>query len=79
MKNEMKKFKKWELGEGTYLESRTEGAVVIGSGIAQRFELKVGDEVTIRRERFFIKGILKETGTKDDVAIFMPLVIAQKL
>ena len=77
--DEMKAFKKWEIGEGAYFESQAERAIIIGYGIARQFELKVGDEVNIRRERFSIKGILKNTGTKDDIAIFMPLVIAQKL
>lgn len=76
---EMKAFKKWEISEGTYFESQTEEALIIGSGIAQQFELKVGDRVNIRRKSFFIKGILKETGTKDDIAMFVPLFIAQKL
>lgn len=76
---EMKRFKKWVIGEGTYLASRTEKAVVIGSGIARQFDLKVGDEVTIRRNSFHVKGILKETGTRDDIAMFLPLVTAQQL
>jgi len=76
---EMRAYKKWEIAEGTYFESHTEKAIIIGAGIAQQFELKVGDEVSIRRERFPIKGILKEAGSKDDIAIFVPLAIAQKL
>lgn len=75
----MKVFKKWEIGEGTYFESEAEETVILGHGIARQFDLKAGDEVTIRRERFPIKGVLQETMTKDDVAIFIPLSIAQKL
>lgn len=77
--SEMKAFKKWEIGEGSYFESQAEKAVILGHGIGRQFSLKAGDEVTIRRERFPIKGVLKETGTKDDVAIFIPLSISQKL
>lgn len=76
---EMKRFKNWDIGEGIYFDSQKERAVVIGPGIAQQFKLKVGDEVTIRREGFIIKGVLKETGTKDDIAIFIPLAVAQQL
>lgn len=76
---EMKAFKSWEAGEGAYFESQNERAVVIGSGIAAQFKLKTGEEAVIRGERFPIKGVLKETGTKDDIAIFIPLEIAQKL
>ncbi|MEO0268940.1 MAG: ABC transporter permease [candidate division WOR-3 bacterium] len=77
--SEMKAFKKWEIGEGTYFESQNENAVIIGFSIAKQFELKPGDEITIRKQIFLIKGVLKETGTKDDIAIFMPLSIAQKI
>lgn len=76
---EMKAFKGWEAGEGAYFESQNDRAVVIGSGIARQFGLKAGEEAVIRGERFPIKGVLKETGTKDDIAIFIPLEIAQKL
>lgn len=77
--HEMKAFKKWELGEGAYFESQNKNAIIIGFSIAQQFKLKAGDEVTIRRQDFLIKGVLKETGTKDDIAIFMPLSVAQRL
>jgi putative ABC transport system permease protein len=56
-----------------------ENAVVIGSGIAQQFKLNPMDELTIRGKRFHVKGILKETGGKDDIAMFMPLSVAQRL
>lgn len=76
---EMKTFKGWEVEKGTYFTSQEEKALIIGSGIAQQFKLKPTDELTIRGKRFPIKGILKETGGKDDIAIFMPLSVAQKL
>ena len=37
------------------------------------------NELTIRGEKFSVKGILKETGGKDDIAMFMPLSVAQRL
>jgi putative ABC transport system permease protein len=76
---EMKTFKGWEVEKGTYFESQEERALIIGSGIAQQFKLKPTDELTIKGERFLIKGILKETGSKDDIATFMPLSVAQRL
>jgi putative ABC transport system permease protein len=33
----------------------------------------------IRGQNFPIKGILKETGSRDDIAVFMPLSVAQSL
>lgn len=76
---EMRAFKAWEIEKGSYFESQNERAVVIGSGIAQRFKLTPMDEVKIRGENFTVKGILKETGSKDDIAMFIPLSVAQKL
>ena len=76
---EMKIFKGWEIVKGDYFSSQDENAVVIGSGIAQQFKLNLMDELTIRGRQFPVKGILKETGSKDDIAVFMPLQVAQKL
>ncbi|MBI3814924.1 MAG: ABC transporter permease [Nitrospinae bacterium] len=76
---EMKAFKGWEIEKGDYLSSQDEKAVIVGSGIAQQFKLNPMDMLTIRGEGFHVKGILKETGSKDDIAIFMPLSAAQKL
>lgn len=75
---EMNAFKGWVMDKGDYLDS-DEKSLVIGSGIAQQFKLSPKEEVTIRGERFPVKGILKETGGKDDIAMFMPLSVAQKL
>lgn len=77
--DEMKTFKGWEVERGMYFTSQEEKALIIGSGIAQQFKVNPTDELTIRGERFLIKGILKETGGKDDIAIFMPLSVAQRL
>lgn len=76
---EMKAFKAWEIEKGLYFESQNEKAVIIGSGIAQQFKLNPMNELTIRGEKFPVKGILKETGSKDDIAMFMPLSVAQRL
>jgi putative ABC transport system permease protein len=76
---EMKVFKGWDMEKGDYFASQNEKVLVIGSGIAQQFKLNLEDEVTIRGEKFPVKGILKEIGSKDDIAIFMPLSVTQKL
>jgi putative ABC transport system permease protein len=76
---EMRAFKKWEMEKGSYFEMQNEKAVIIGSGIAQQFKLNPMNELIIRGEKFPVKGVLKETGSKDDIAIFMPLSVAQKL
>ncbi len=76
---EMKVFKGWELQKGSYFSSTDEEGLVIGSGIAQQFKLGLNEELTIRGRKFPIKGILRETGGKDDIAVFMPLYVVQKL
>lgn len=75
----MKRFREWEIEKGDYFSLQDENAIVIGSGIAQQFDLNPSDELTIKGKRFTVKGILKETGSKDDIAIFMPLSVAQRL
>ncbi|MDA8340519.1 MAG: ABC transporter permease [Nitrospiraceae bacterium] len=79
LSKEMKVFKGWEIEKGNYFASHDEDSIVIGSGIAQQFKLNLMDELTIRGRQFPVKGILKETGSKDDIAMFMPLSVAQKL
>lgn len=76
---EMRVFKGWEVEKGSYFTSPEEKALVIGSGIAQQFELNLSDELRIRDQNLSVKGILKETGGRDDIAIFMPLSLAQSL
>lgn len=76
---EMKVFKGWEMDKGDYFASQDEDSIVIGFGIAQQFKLNLMDELTIRGRQFPVKGILKETGSKDDVAVFMPISVAQQL
>lgn len=77
--NEMKTFKGWSVAKGNYFTLPTEKSVVIGSAIAQQFSVKLGDQLTVRGQKFPVKAILKETGSKDDLAIFIPLQVAQQL
>ncbi len=75
----MRALKGWEVQQGGYLASADERAVVVGSAIAQQFKLGNSDELTIRGEQFPIKGVLKETGGKDDTTVFVPLSVVQRL
>ncbi len=64
-------FKRWEIAEGSYFgEARAEEAVV-GSVVASQFGLAPGAEG--------VRGVLEETGGKDDVTIFLPLTMAQEI
>ena len=75
----MKAFKGWEIAKGDYFSSVEEKAIVIGSGIAQQFKLKPMDELTIKGEKIPVMGVFKATGGKDDIALFVPLSVAQRL
>lgn len=76
---EMRRYKNWEMEQGKYFGAQDEKALVIGSGIAGQFKLKAGDELTVKGERLPVRGVLKETGGKDDIAVYLPLKVAQKL
>lgn len=72
-------FKGWEMGEGEFLISADENAAVIGTDFAATRELKVGDMVTVRGEELPVKGILAKTQGNDDMTMFVPLAVAQRL
>lgn len=76
---EMRRFKGWQVTSGEYLAAPDEPAVVIGSVVAGQFGLKPGDRVTVRGEALPVKGVLKETGSRDDMTFFLPLSLAQRL
>lgn len=76
---ETMKFKGWQIDRGTYFTTTDESGVVVGSAAAQQFELKPGSSVTIRGEQLPVKGILKETGGRDDFTLFLSMPVAQRL
>lgn len=76
---EMQRYKNWEIEQGKYFSAQDEQSLVIGSGIAGKFKLKPGDELTVKGERLPIAGVLKETGGKDDIAVYLPLSVTQRL
>jgi putative ABC transport system permease protein len=69
--------KGWTLTDGQ-APSDEETAVLVGSAIAENFDMKPGDKVTIRGAEFTVRGILKATGGGDDAVLFMPLGVAQR-
>ncbi len=72
-------FKRWELRSGRFFQSPDEHGVVIGTIAAEQFGLQLGSEITIRGEKFSVLGIFAETGSKDDVTLFLPLPHVQRL
>ena len=76
---EMRALHNWSIVSGRFFENPQERGVVVGSAIAQQFQLKPGDTFTVRGNPVPVLGVLKETGTKDDIAAFMPLAVTQKI
>ncbi|TCV79196.1 ABC transporter permease [Sulfurirhabdus autotrophica] len=76
---EMYAMHKWQLSKGRYFKGTGEQGVVVGFAIAQQFKLKPGDDFSVRGNTMPVLGILQETGTKDDIAAFIPLPIAQRI
>lgn len=76
---EMRALQKWAMESGRYFNSPGERGVVIGAAIAKQFKLKQGDDFTVRGKTVPIIGVLREAGTKDDIATFIPLLLAQQI
>jgi len=78
--NEMKAHRGWGVESGVFFSNANERAVVIGSSLAlsARFNLSVGDVLTFRGQDFPIAAILQETGSNDDISIFMPIDVVQE-
>jgi len=77
--DEMKAHRGWQLEEGVFFADDTERAVVIGKGLAERFDLGAGDTVTLRGDTFSVLGVLGENGSNDDASVFMPLSVTQEV
>lgn len=76
---EMRTLQKWAVEAGRYFSTPDERAVVVGFAIAKQFKLQPGDEFTVRGKPLSVIGVLRETGTKDDIATFIPLPVAQNI
>jgi len=76
---EMKPFKGWEMDKGAYLSGEDDASAVVGFAAADQFKLQPGSTIVVRGERLQVKGVLKETGSKDDVTVFVPMQLAQRL
>lgn len=79
-----------KLTQGRFLIRGDEYKVVVGSSIARKYDLQVGDNLEIKRKKIkgsssithtrnvSVVGILEYTGTFFDSAVSMPLEAAQK-
>lgn len=75
----MRTLQKWTVESGRYFNAPDERGVVIGSAIAKQFQLKPGATFTVRGKPLPVIGVLQEAGTKDDIATFIPLPLAQQI
>lgn len=71
--------KRWEMASGEYFSAENDGEVVAGAALARQAQLRPGGTVTLRGESLPLRGILKETGGRDDHTLFVPLPVAQRL
>ncbi len=78
----MKRLKNWWKVEGEWLKDTDQDQVMVGSEIAQKLKIKLGDGIKLKgkakEQEFKVKGIFT-SGDQDDDAIFTPLRTAQEL
>ena len=55
------------------------GQIVLGSEIAMVENLKVGDKVTLKGEKFTVSQVHNPRGNKDDITIWIHLATAQRM
>ena len=78
MPAEMKAHRNWVVQSGTYFTDDSE-SVVIGAGVATRFDLSVGDILPFRGVDFPIAAVLYSNSGNDDATVFMPLNMIQQI
>jgi putative ABC transport system permease protein len=69
--SQMKVLRNWEIKEGQYLDDNSTYSVILGSSIAEKFNLSIGDKLIIREIEFNITGVLKKTDTNDDISVYI--------
>ena len=67
------RFKGWRLAAGSYFPAEEAQGAVLGSVLAEQFELAPGSEVRIRGTLMPVLGVLHETGGKDDLTVFLSM------
>jgi len=78
----MKNMKSWWDVEGEWLTDQDENSAMVGSLVAGRNNIQVGDTITVeaagRTKELTVKGIF-DTGSNEDERIYVPLHVAQEL
>jgi putative ABC transport system permease protein len=75
-------MKSWWDVSGDWLTDQDENAAMMGAVVAERNDVKVGDEITVetrgRMKRLTVKGVFN-AGSDEDERIYIPLRVAQEL
>ena len=77
--DEMKSHREWTIGSGEYFTHENERSVVLGFGVAERFEISIGDSLVFRGHDFPVTAVLNATNSNDDISVFMPLSVVQEV
>ncbi|MDD1762377.1 MAG: ABC transporter permease [Methanothrix sp.] len=78
--DEMRELKPWWKIEGRYFSNNETNVMIIGRGLADRYNLSVGaTQADGPLAGFSIVGILERTGDQDDQFHFLPLAEAQRV
>ena len=67
------------LDAGRFLDEGEERVTVIGADLAERYDLRVGDEFVMRDRGFEVIGVLERTLTFPDKIAYVPLADAQEI
>ncbi len=65
--------------EGRAVKATDTGKVAVGSDLVEKLNAKVGQDITIRGEKFEVVGVLEKTLTAPDTNVSMSLKDAQRL
>jgi len=78
--DEMRELKPWWKIQGRYFTNDETNAMIVGRGLADRYNLTVGaTQAGGPLANFTIVGILERTGDQDDQFHFLPLAEAQRV
>ncbi len=77
--SQMLVLRDWKIKEGHYLDDNDTFSVILGSSIAEKFNLSVEDNIIIRENSFIITGILEQTNTNDDISIYITFKTASEI
>ncbi len=58
--------------------NRLSGSCVVGSNLAERMKLRVGNKIVIKNKEFTVAGILKEEGARFDINPNNAVIISEK-